>query len=115
MRNYHRCLSVLLEPLKECQTTNPPLLFRRGDEVAKYKILCPIAVVIGDNLSNDHLAGRVSNKTPSSMRMSRRCLTTFGGVCDLPHMCHPAPSQLIDKLCMGGLGCYHNFVVALLL
>ena len=108
IRDYHRCLAVLLQPLIDLQRGMPPLRFRRGDFVARFKIICPVATILGDNLSNNKLCGRVSNHTESSVRMSRCCHTNFANCDALPHVCHPVEGQVIHSLCMDSLGCTHD-------
>jgi hypothetical protein len=111
IRDYHRCLSVLLEPLMRTQKEMPAMSIRRGDQLAMYHLVCPIATILGDNLSQNKLCGKSSNTTPSSVRMSRCCLTPYAETDTLPHLCHRVPSTLIERLSMSALGCtYANGV-----
>jgi hypothetical protein len=68
-RDYDRCLAVLLEPLKKLEQEQTVLTFRRGADTACYRIICPIATVLGDNLSNNKLCGMLSIYKASSVRM----------------------------------------------
>jgi Plavaka transposase len=107
-RDYHRCLSVLLAPLVKCQTERPIMTFRRGDFVKKARVICPIAVVVGDNLSNSNLCGKVMNYKESSMRMGRRCLTSFGDTEKTPHSCIRINKVSVQMLQMASLGCTYG-------
>ena len=108
-RDYHRCLAVLLEPLKKLQREQTALTFRRGGDTARYRIICPIATVLGDNLSNNKLCGMLSNYTASSVRMSRCCLTAHEDTDQVPHVCTFVDGSVVHKLCMDAMGCCHGY------
>jgi hypothetical protein len=55
MHDYHRCLDVLLEPLKDIQRDQPGMHFRRGEQIMYKRIFCPLGAVFGDNKSQDTL------------------------------------------------------------
>ena len=109
VRDYHKCLSVLLQPIVDLQKNNSIMSFRRGADVAKFKIICPVATVLGDNLSNDKLCGKISNKTKTSVRMSRCCLTCYDNCDTLPHKCNLVDNKIIQRLSMDALGCCHGY------
>ncbi|KAG9288567.1 hypothetical protein G9A89_003270, partial [Geosiphon pyriformis] len=102
--DYHHCLSVLLEPLKQLQKEMPVMSIRRGRFLRDYHIIAPVATIIGDNQALDKLCGKISNKTSSSVRMSRRCLTPYGESDTIPHVCRRFPSNICQKLSMAALG-----------
>ncbi len=108
VRDYHRCLSVLLA----CQMPErerPEMTFRRGNFVRKARVICPIAVVVGDNLSNSNLCGKVMNYKASSMRMGRRCLTPrYAETEQTPHDCIRIDRRFIRMLQMASLGCTYG-------
>ena len=103
MRDYHRCLSSLLEPLRHLQENPGQFLVRRGSKVARMTLRLPISTVVGDNLSSNKLCGKVENKTTTSVRMSRRCLTSHDSSDECPHHCHPVHPQLIHALSLVAL------------
>ena len=103
MRDYHTCISCLLEPLKQLQENPGQFLVRRGSQVARMTLRLPISTVMGDNLSSNKLCGKVENKTPTSVRMSRRCLTSHDLSDECPHRCHPVQPQLIHALSLVAL------------
>ncbi|CAJ1950960.1 unnamed protein product [Cylindrotheca closterium] len=102
-RDYHHCLAILLQPLKDLQKERPMLAFRRGEYIAHYKIIAPVMAVIGDNLSNDVLSQRMLDNTESAKRLSRRCFC-LPSEADKPiHKCHLIQLWMIRKLSLGSL------------
>jgi hypothetical protein len=104
LRDYHRCIAALLSPLKAMQKEHPIMLFRRNDIVMPMRIICPVISVLGDNLSQNALCGKVDNKFSSSFRMSRCCLTPFSQCDSIPHHCNRFPTELEHELSMAALG-----------
>jgi hypothetical protein len=107
-RDYHRCLQVLLEPLREMQKNHPPLRFRRGDQIKRLRMVCPLAGIVGDNKSQDTLGGRVADYGETTPRLSRRCLTEFGRSANSLHSCVPVCAAAIECLTMGALSCVYG-------
>jgi hypothetical protein len=107
-RDYHRCLEVLLQPLIELQQGKHSFLFRRGDQVARFKMLCPISTVLGDNLSQNKLCGKMSNTAASCVRMSRCCLTPHFDCDTLPHECILVDGPMVHRLSMASIGCTYG-------
>ena len=105
VRDYHMCLKVLLEPLLDLQRKPKVMEFRRGNQVAWYKGLFPVASILGDNLSNNKLCGRVNNNCAESPRMTRCCLTPHLYADEIPHHCDPVNCTVIRKLSSAALGC----------
>jgi hypothetical protein len=102
-RDYHRCVAVLLQQVKQLHQLKSPLIVRRRDKVAPMRFLCPIISVIGDNLSQNTLCGRVSHSGHGSVRMSRCCLTNHDEADRIPHHCHRFPTWLEAKLAAASL------------
>ena len=109
IRNYHHCLHILLQPLKELQAKQSKMWFRRGDDYRMYCVYAPIACWIGDNKAADELCGKIANRSRTSVRMSRRCLTCFNASDASHHECHPLHSQWTRYLISAGLGCTYGF------
>jgi hypothetical protein len=107
-RDYHLCLQTILEPLIALQREQPVFRARRGDLVGDYRHILPIAAVMGDNLSSDTLCARIKNHTETSIRMTRRCLTTSCESDRCPHRCIPFPQHHVHRLSMGALGVTHG-------
>ena len=103
-QTHHLCMEVILNQIKLIQQEQPVLKFRRGNLIKQKKIYCPIAFIAGDNLSQDVQSGRVSNKSKTSSRMTRRCLTPFHEASVVPHICRMYPIQMVKYLSMSALG-----------
>jgi hypothetical protein len=59
IRNYHACMDVALQSLKACQKRGGYRTFLQlGDEVSERLLKVPVAFILGDAKSQDHLAGR---------------------------------------------------------
>lgn len=96
LRDWHRCASVLLQPLKDMQKEKPPLFFRRGDQVKCLLAESPLAAMEGDNKSQDTVGGRKVDYGPVCPRMCRRCLTPFSSCADSVHTCTPVSAVAIE-------------------
>ena len=107
-RDHHECMRIILEELKIIQKEIPIFKIRRGDEIMEKRVYMPVILMEGDNLSQDLQEGRVSNKTKSSVRMTRRCLTTYEDSIKSPHSCRIISKTILRKLCLGALGCDHH-------
>ena len=105
VRDYHRCLRVLLDPLIKLQQERPAIWFRRGNQTSLLRGLFPVLTIMGDNLSSNKICGRINNTGPTSPRMCRRCLTPFSETDTIPHHCLPINSKAIQKLSSAALGC----------
>jgi hypothetical protein len=68
------------------------------------KVICPVVSILGDNLSQNLLCGKLENKHSSSCRMSRACLTFNCDTDNLPHVCQSFPVHLELQLTRAALG-----------
>ena len=111
-RDYHSCIRILLEPLKRLQQEMPVMIHRRGEfNVREYKTIFPISTIIGDNLSQDRLCAKLNNKGPTSVRMTRACLTSFCDCNIIPHKCTRVPAYLVERLSMASIGSCCNLAL----
>jgi hypothetical protein len=108
IRDWHRCVQVSVQPLKDMQREKPPMFFRRGDRVKCARIESPFRAMVGDNKSQDTVAGRKADCGPCCPRMSRRCLTNASSSAKSVHACCPVNALAIECLSMGALGCTHG-------
>jgi hypothetical protein len=108
VRDYHRCLEVLLSPLKKLQERKPIMYHRRGDLIKQARHFCSISAFVGDNKSHDMFVGRIADYGPTSPRISRRCLTEFSNCTQGNHLCRIMNSSIIERLSMGALGCVYG-------
>ena len=74
MRNYHRLLDVVLESFYCNQGSNKPIhrTLIIGQKQKTCRVFFPLAFVIGDGLSGDHLCGRTGARH-NCARLSRSC------------------------------------------
>jgi len=65
-RNYHSCLSDILQSFKSNQGMNEPIygFIWIGNHIARHHLFFLLAFVIGDGLSSDQLCGRYKNYSP---------------------------------------------------
>jgi hypothetical protein len=108
VRDYHRCLEVILQPLKDLQKDRPAMYIRRGGQIMYKRIVCPFAGVLGDNKSHDTLTSRMADYGRTTPRLSRRCLTEFARGADSVHVCCPVSTKTIEYLSMAALGCTYG-------
>ena len=96
-RNYHQCLSIVLESLKQAQQ-NPPLIWLRiGDRIKNLRLVIVVAFVSGDGLSNDALCGRKQSYV-NSPRLCRACNTPSRDADNAFHVCQPIHKRSISSL-----------------
>jgi hypothetical protein len=108
IRDYHRVLAAILGPLAKIQREMPVMAHRRGRYFQNRKTYCPVSAILGDNLSQNTQSGRMANNGATSLRMGRRCLTTYEDSDSPGHVCVQVPSRLIRRLNMGALGCEYG-------
>ena len=109
IRDYHRVLSVLFDPLQKLMETRPIFLFRRGDKVMYKRIIPIVAFEMADHKEGDSMCARISDKGPSSKRMTKKCFTDFKDACKSKHDCTPVDGKFIDYLSSCSLGCTYGF------
>ena len=86
IRNYHKCLNVALQSLKECQQSGGVTTFLRlGNDVRHLQLKVPVAFILGDAKSQDHLSGRYGGH--NTARMCRACNISFKNADDTMHEC----------------------------
>jgi hypothetical protein len=76
IRNYHQCMEAALQSLKDCQKRGGLKTFLRlGNDVSERVLKVPVAFILGDAKSQDHLAGRYGGH--NTKRMCRACNVRF--------------------------------------
>jgi hypothetical protein len=108
VRDYHRCLELLLAPIKKLQESQPVMYHRRGDEIKQARNYCCISGAVGDNKSHDMFSARVGDYGETTPRLSRRCMTEYSRSNNSHHACELLNSSLIERLTMGALGCVYG-------
>jgi len=106
-RNYHTCLSKILESLKKFQGKDEPIRewICIGDHVSKRRLFFPVAFIIGDSQSQDKMCGRYLAYA-NVPRICRACDVT-PEKCDNPnHKCKFISMSDIHDLCLAGMQLY---------
>jgi hypothetical protein len=76
IRNYHKCMEHALQSLKDCQKEGGITTFLRlGNDIRRLQIKVPVAFILGDGKSQDHLCGRYGGH--NTQRMCRACNVNF--------------------------------------
>ena len=96
---YHDCLSYLLDGLREAQK-NPPtvtITLPHGDMIQR-KAMLPLMVVMGDQLSQDTLCGRLKSNSGGAGRVHRNCMCSYLNIDDPYHECKKVNQSTLDLL-----------------
>ena len=109
LRDYHSILEVILRPLVEFITKKPKVWVRRGNYLKLMRVWTEFSTWTVDNLAGDTLCGRLSDKNPSSMRMTQSCLTTFKQSGMSHHTCSRLHLDVIKILTQAALGVGYGF------
>jgi hypothetical protein len=98
VRDYHKCLSILLEPLVKAQTEPRPLLnVRLGDQIRRVCVLLLMGAVLGDGKSNDMQCVRVGSFS-RTLRLSRATFTPSRFASDTSHLFHWIKTSEIERV-----------------
>jgi hypothetical protein len=108
VRDYHRCLEVLMQPLKDLQRDAPAMYHRRGDQIKYLRTVSPLLGVVGDNKNHDTLTARMGDYGSTTPRLCRRCLTEFARGGDSVHNCFPVCARAVEYLSMAALSCTYG-------
>ncbi len=100
MRNYHTCMSAVLKSLVTAQQQELVTFLRIGERVKKTKLKIPVAYVIGDAKSQDHLCLRYNSY--DGLRTCRACNCSFEDLDNEHIQCRwlsaSSTDETIDKL-----------------
>ena len=96
---YHDCLSFLLDGLKEAQKDPPTLTVHlKNGHIQHRRALLPLMVVMGDQLSQDTLCGRLKSNAGGAGRVHRSCMCSYLNIDDPYHQCKRVNIDLLDFL-----------------
>lgn len=107
-RDYHLCMTVLLEPLLDFVNRKPKLMIRRGQVLRSLKIVTEFSVFTLDNKAADMVCARLKNMQPGSVRMTRRCYCNFDDTAKPLHGCFPVDAYFVQALSQAALGCTYG-------
>ena len=108
MRNYHRLLDVVLESFY-CNQGNNKSIYRNvtiGRKTKKCRVFFPLAFVIGDGLSGDHLCGRTGARH-NCARLSRSCNVPHKEADNVMYRCtflHSSDFDVVSDIVLRHLG-----------
>ena len=82
VRDYHECMSILLEPLVNARQ-NPHLVdVLLGDQIRRVYLIIIMGIVLGDGKSTDMLCGRVLVSHSKTLRLSHASFTPLNTAAD---------------------------------
>lgn len=86
---FHDCLYYLLDGLREAQKNPPTVLVKlKGeDRIVERKAYLPLIIVMGDQLSQDTLCGRLKSNSGGAGRVHRSCMCSYLNIDDPYHQC----------------------------
>jgi Plavaka transposase len=95
---YHNCLSYLLDGLRAAQKNPPTVIVKNGSDLVERRALLPLMVVMGDQLSQDTLCGRLKSNSGGAGRVHRNCMCSYLNVDDPYHTCKKVDSATLHLL-----------------
>jgi len=88
LQTYHDSLAYLMDGLRESQKKPPTLLFKSADGViVPRRTFTPLMIVMGDQLSQDTLCGRLKSNSGGAGRVHRKCMCSYLNIDDPYHKC----------------------------
>ena len=97
VRDYHKCLSIILEPLVKAQIERPLMDVRLGNQIRRVRTKLLLGTVLGDGKSNDMLCGRVGSFT-NTLRLSRATFTPSYLASETNNTFHWIHSNVIERV-----------------
>ena len=96
---YHDCLAYILDGLKEAQKTPPKVVIKLPlGNIVERRALLPLMIVMGDQLSQDTLCGRLKSNSGGAGRVHRSCMCSYLNVDDPYHECKKVNTSTLDLL-----------------
>jgi hypothetical protein len=102
VRDYHKCLGILLEPLVLAQKKPPLMTVVLGDQVRKVRVVLLMGPILGDGKSQDMICCRVMSNS-KTLRLSRGTLTPSCLASDTSQTTKWIKSGVIHRLTRGAL------------
>ena len=96
---YHDCLSYLLDGLRDAQITPPTVAIKvQEGNIVHRRALLPLMIVMGDQLSQDTLCGRLKSNSGGAGRVHRSCMCSYLNIDDPYHQCKPVNLSTLNLL-----------------
>jgi len=96
---YHDCLSYLLDGLRDAQK-NPPVITMTlfSGVTVQRRAMFPLMIVMGDQLSQDTLCGRLKSNSGGAGRVHRGCMCSYLNIDDPYHECKKVKISTLQLL-----------------
>ena len=97
---YHDCMSYLLDGLRQAQK-NPPTLaikLNHSNTVVHRRAFLPLMIVMGDQLSQDTLCGRLKSNSGGAGRVHRSCMCSYLHIDNPFHHCKKVDTTTLNML-----------------
>jgi len=96
---YHQCLGRILTGLKDAQQLKPLVKVTQPAGFTSYfRAHLPLMIILGDQLSNDHLCCHRKANSGGAGRVHRSCMCSYIATDDHTTSCEPIPKELFDEM-----------------
>jgi hypothetical protein len=95
--DYHKCLSILLEPMVNAQTEHPLLGVLLGNQIKRVRAILVMGAVLGDGKSKEMVCGRAVSSS-GTLRLSRATFTPSRVASDTCHLFHWIKTRVIERV-----------------
>jgi len=103
IETYHPMVSFLLEGVRAAQENPPEVSVKLPNgQVVRRIAYVPLMIVMGDQLSQDTLCGRVKSNSGGAGRVHRSCMCSYLHVDDPHHQCQKIDMDTINLLLKEG-------------
>ena len=99
LQQYHNFLSYILDGLRDAQKTPPNVSVKLAlGDIVQRRALLPLMVVMGDQLSQDTLCGRLKSNSGGAGRVHRSCMCSYLHIDNPYHECKKVDIATLNLL-----------------
>ena len=102
VRDYHKCLSVILQPIVHAQKSPPLIDILLGNKLRRCRTVLLMGTLLGDGKSQDISCGRLGAHT-NTLRLSRAVFTPSDTADDTAQVFHWIKSGVIEAVARAAL------------
>jgi len=96
---YHDCVSFLLDGLRQAQKNPPKVTVKlHNGDIVERRAQLPLMLVMGDQLSQDTLCGRLKSNSGGAGRVHRNCMCSYLNIDDPYHECKKVDLSQLQRL-----------------
>lgn len=95
---YHSCLAAILDELKKFQETPSDIYVWLNGKMKLMTPKTPVMIVMGDQLSQDTLCGRMKVNSGGACRVHRGCMCSYLQAANPDAKCMPVPMNHFRKI-----------------